>query len=372
MPAAITSAGIITGHGLGKRAFLSALLEGKSAIRQVMRFPTGGLCSNLAAEVLDSLGDEAGSSRACQLLLSAANEALHNRPSETGVRRGVVIGTTKGGFELRERPGDVLGEPAQVLAKHLEATGPVRTISAACASSTAAIGEGLRLIESSNCDEIWVGGTEALHSFVYSGFHALKALSTRPAAPFDRKRTGLSLGEGAGILVLEPLSLAREKGRKILAIVEGYGGACDAQNQVSPDPSVRGLISACRLALRDAAVGPESIDRYHAHGTGTLQNDRAEALLCHELFGKRIPVCAVKGCVGHTLGAAGAIDAIAAVLLLSLGMVAPIANLEELDPRMEIEVAERAGTSSAQRVLLGTAGFGGINAALVIARGADR
>lgn len=380
MPAVITSVGAVTGHGIGCAKLFSALLRGDTAIRPVSRFPVDGLCSTLAAEAPADEDLEAASSRlhrgrpedrASHLLLAAAAEALEGRELAASPRRGVIVGTTKGAFErLGSRTGsdDLLGAPARVLARAAHAGGPTLGISAACASGAAALGEALALIEDGVCDEILVGGTEALHAFVYRGFHALRALSPRPAMPFDGARSGLSLGEGAAVLIIESIAHARRHRRRPIAVLEGFGASSDAHDQVAPEPGGRGLLAACRMALASAGVTANEVDGYHAHGTGTVQNDRMEAMVFAGLFsGRAVTVSAIKGSLGHTLGAAGALDALVCALILRAGTVPPVTNLRTLDPRTPVPaVIGGPKPLTGSRILMASAGFGGINAALVL------
>ncbi len=249
MPAALTAFGAVTGHGLGCAVLVEAVLAGRTAARKVTRFPALELCSELAVEAPDDaalveaarpLAVPPAGDRATRLLLAAAAEAMAGRRLEPSPRRGVVVGSTKGAFEAslaawesgRPAERDPLAAPAAALAAAVGARGPVRAVGAACASSTAAIGEALGLIERGTCDEVVVGGCEGLSPFVYAGFHALKAMSPSPAAPFDAHRGGLTLGEGAGVMVLE----AASAGRRAVAWVDGYGGAADGHDQTAPDP----------------------------------------------------------------------------------------------------------------------------------------
>jgi 3-oxoacyl-[acyl-carrier-protein] synthase II len=283
----------------------------------------------------------------------------------------VVVGTTKGAFEHLGRgpdPEDLLSAPARALACVVGARGPTFSTSAACASSVVAVGEALALIEDGVCDEVLVGGTEALHAFVYRGFHALRALSARAAMPFDAERSGLSLGEGAAVKVLESLSHARAHARRPLALGEGFGAGTDGYDQVAPEPGGRGLIAASRRALAHAGVSAEEVGGYHAHGTATVQNDRMEAAVFAALFSDRdVTVSAIKGSVGHTLGAAGALDVAVCALMLHQQIVPPITNLNRMDPLTRIPAAMGAPRPlTAERLLVASAGFGGINAALVL------
>ena len=380
MPAFITSVGAVTAHGFGSARLFAALLEGQSAIRPVTRFSVQGLCSNLAAEAPDdaeldvaasALGAVRSDDRASRLLLAAAAEALVGRELDPSARRGVVVGTTKGAFEhLGRSPSsdDLLGAPVRALARASRARGPSFATSAACASSAVALGEALGLVEDGLCDEVLVGGTEALHSFVYRGFHALRALSPRPAMPFDAGRSGLSLGEGAAVLVLESPSHARAHGRQPIAVVEGFGSGTDGYDQLAPEPGGRGLIAASRRALARAGVSVEEVGGYHAHGTGTIQNDRMEAAAFATLFsGRDVTVSAIKGSVGHTLGAAGALDVAVCALMLQRRKVPPVTNLRVLDPLAQLPAAIGAACAlKGERLLVASAGFGGINAAIVL------
>ena len=286
------------------------------------------------------------------------------------------MGTTKGALELAvdrwdcgEVPrDDILGAPGRTLALATGTLGPVLTLSAACASSAVAIGEALALIEDGLCDEAIVGGTDALHSFVYRGFHALKALSAAPAAPFDAGRSGLSLGEGAVVLVMEALEHAEGAGRAPIAIVEGFGSSTDGFDQLAPEPTGAGLVRACRRAMEHATVDAKAVDRYHAHGTATVQNDRMEAIAHAALFsGCAVPVCAVKGSIGHTLGAAGALDVAICALTLQRQVLPPVANLRQVDPMACVPAVVGVARSDRGSLALAvSAGFGGINAALLL------
>jgi len=386
MSAAITSIGAVTGFGLGIEVTVGALLEGRTAIRPVTRFTTAGLCSSLASEVpenVDLLAAAAGfnqpppTDRASQLLLAALADALGRRALEPTRRRGVVVGTTKGALERalssQERgilpTEDVLGGPARTLAAATGALGPVYTTSAACASSAVALGEALALLEE-GCDEVVVGGTEALHAFVYDGFHALKALSPAPAAPFDVSRNGLSLGEGAAVLVVESVAHARLQGRKPIALIEGFGSAVDGFDQTAPDPAGSGLLAACQRALAYAGITAHDIDRYHAHGTATVQNDRMEAVVHAALFANRlVPVCAIKGAVGHTLGASAALDVAVCARTLARKLLPPVVNLRHIDASAFVPAVIGAGQASPGGLaLIASAGFGGINTAVILRR----
>ena len=367
MSVAITAYGIVSAHGQGLEVLAEALRAGKTAVRAVTGFSTEGLCSSLAAQApVETSGD-----RALGLLKLAAEQALGWREWAPSKRRAVLLGSTKGSLPrvLEGGENDPFAHLTAWLAERARARGPVRAIGAACASSSAAIGAALQLIESGQCDEAVVAGVEAFHPFVYSGFHALKAMSPRPAAPFDANRQGLSMGEGAAVLVLESAGSASAGKRKPLGWIDGFGAASDANDQTAPHPHGEGLLRACQAALKSAGIEVGALGRYHAHGTATVQNDAMEAAMCVRLFGANgIPVCSTKGSIGHTLGAAGVLDLLGCLSSLDAHEVWPIVGLHQLDPKLAIAAVRTIGPDPNPRALIATAGFGGINAALVVRR----
>jgi 3-oxoacyl-(acyl-carrier-protein) synthase len=365
-PIRILGAGAVTAHGIGVEALWTGVKEGRTRISPLTRFSGEGLCSTLAAEapLLPNVAED----RASALLLTAARELRLPGPSP---RRGIVVGTTKGAFDLRDRAvRDVLSMPAQKLAKATDSQGPVRTVSAACASSLSAVGEAMLWLESGRCDEVLVAGTEALHEFVYLGFHALKALSPTPARPFDKARAGLSLGEGAGVLWLA----TGVRQPSDLGVIEGFGASADAYDQTAPDPAGAGLELAVRRALRSAKLSGSDVQRYHAHGTGTLQNDAMETqALARASDGAPWAVSATKGSYGHTLGAAGILDVIVALSGLNEGYVPPVVGLQTPDPGSRLDVSRQLRfRAKDSRAIVGSAGFGGLNCAVVVHRGAGQ
>ena len=367
MPVAITGYGIVSAHGPGLEPLAEALRARKTGVRPVTAFPVEGLCSNLAAQAPVTTGAD----RALGLLQLAAEEALGWRDWAPSKRRAVLLGSTKGSLPrvLEQGESDPFAHLTAWLAERSRARGPVRAIGCACASSTAAIGAALHLIESGRCDEAVVAGVEALHPFVYSGFHALKAMSPRPAAPFDANRQGLSMGEGAAVLVLESAGSAAANRRKPLGWIEGFGAASDANDQTAPHPEGEGLLRACQAALKSAQLEVGGLGRYHAHGTATVQNDAMEAAMCQRLFGPNgIALCATKGSIGHTLGAAGVLDLLGCLASLNARELWPVVGLEEPDPKLAVAAVTAIRSEPHPRALLATAGFGGINAALVLRR----
>jgi 3-oxoacyl-[acyl-carrier-protein] synthase-1/3-oxoacyl-[acyl-carrier-protein] synthase II len=328
-------------------------------------------------------------SRTSQLALLALREALATagaggaRPPSPE-RVGVIVGTTVGctfndepfyrAFRAGQAPGleaverYVANDLAEVLAEELGARGPRATVTNACASGTDAIGLGARWIASGRCDRVIAGGADALALFPYLGFRAMNMAPVRPR-PFDLSRQGLNLGEGAGVVVLESEAAARARGARCLGFVAGYGSGADAFHPTRPHPEGRGLRAALAAALADAALAPEAIGFVNAHGTGTLENDRVEGCALAALLPHRPPIVATKGMTGHTLGAAGALEAIFTLRNLLDGQLPASAGFQTPDPACAIIPTVRLTPTEARAALSDSLAFGGANAALVLLRG---
>lgn len=390
---AVTSLGAVTAFGAGVEAFWRGALDGRSGIAPVTRFSADPYRSGVAAEIpagslvreMDELA--IGASPATCLAFAAAREALKGgRVPGAPERLGVVVGTSMGGngaFVDWVRNGAVpavrrseatLFSVASDLARAIGARGPTLGVSVACASGTLAVGIGADMIRRGECDAVLAGGFDVLSEFVFAGFDSLRALSPSAARPFDRRRDGLTLGEGAAFLLLEKASRVEEQRRVPLAIVRGYGSAADAHHMTRPSPSGEGLVRAVTAALSDASIVPEEIGFVSTHGTGTVFNDRMEAAAFRTLFGERadrLPVNSIKGAVGHTLGAAGAIEALLCTLVLGRGEIPPTAGFEEPDPQCPLDVvvaSPRPLPVSVRYVLSTSSAFAGTNAALVFER----
>ncbi|MFI9036199.1 beta-ketoacyl-[acyl-carrier-protein] synthase family protein [Streptomyces sp. NPDC053726] len=333
--------------------------------------------------------------RYVQLALIAAAEAVHDSGLDPagwdGARVGVVLGNALGGtatFEQQVRTLDRQGAAAVspmlvpmsavnmvsgYAAMEFGALGPNLVTATACASAATAIGTARDLLRSGTCDVVITGGTEAsLTPTVLSGFARMGALSKRrddPAAasrPFDTDRDGFVAAEGAGVLVLERLADARARGAWVRARLSGYGASADAHHATAPDPEGRGAERAIRTALRDAGVAPDEVDHVNAHGTSTPLNDLTEARVLKRVLGTRPVVTSSKGVTGHSLGAAGAIEAALTVLALEQGTVPPTANLDSVDPAIEVDIVAKAPRALPMGVALSNSfGFGGQNAVLV-------
>ncbi len=388
--AAITGIGAITGFGAGADRLWSALLEGRRAVAEQPELTAAGLKVGPVA-LVPSLPFDAPS-RAAQLALSAAREALADAGDPPrGARLGVTCGTTLGGIGGWLRAVNALaagaalqGEgyqpprrfsyagPAQALAEEIGARGPVEVPSVACASGNAALGGALDLIRAGTCDVVLAGGVDALNDFVIAGFGCLKAVDLEPCRPFDRTRRGLNLGEGAAFLVIESEAHARARGARIRAFLDGYGISADAVHMTGPDREGRGAARAMSAALADAQRSARDVDYVSAHGTATVFNDLMESKALATVLGERAattPVNSIKSALGHTLGAAGALEALLCVRTLETGLVTPTPGLRELDPEIHLDVVRDQPRALAVHAALSTSsGFGGTNAAVLFTR----
>lgn len=313
-------------------------------------------------------------------LLAAAAQDLRARVAVEAPpdRVALVVGTALGGVAALEQA--VVGRrgvrvaadglydaPADALAHHLGIRGPVLTVSTACASGATALGVGADLLRDGRADLVVAGGYDALCRFVLRGFDTLRSLTTERVRPFDRRRSGLLLGEGAALALL-----ARDAGRggRPLGRLLGHATTSDAHHVTAPDPEGRGLERAIRLALGEAGLGPEHVDFVSAHGTATPRNDRVESAVLARVLGARagtVPVNSIKGGLGHTMGAAATLEAIMCLLAARHGVMPATLGLEEIDPECRLDVIRGPARSGRPRICLSTSlGFGGCNAALVL------
>ena len=395
----ISGAGSWNGFGAGVPRFLEALRGAQCAIGDMTLFPTDGFRSGRAAVApTPQAGDlpagaaRARLSRSDRLALAAAREAW----LDSGIggarllpeRIGVVVGGTTGGMleaeemlrrrrsgELeRMRPSGLVTMPvastADVLAHAFGCTGARTTAVTACSSSANSLGFAADMIQEGRAEAVLAGGTDAHCKMTYAGFNALQALAPDVCRPFDRRRAGLSLGEGAAMFVLEEEGHARRRGAVILAEFRGYGMSADAHHMTAPDPEGRGAVLAMRRALREARVEPEAVEYVNAHGTGTPQNDPIETRAIKQVFGRhatRLAVSSTKSQVGHCLGAAGAIEILATVLALHHGFIPPTIHLEEPDPECDLDYVPGAARERRLRVAVSNSyGFGGNNTSVVL------
>jgi len=386
---AIAAAGVVTPIGQDVEAFWSALLTGTSGITPIERFPVGDLRVGRGGEIkklsrITSWG-RVPDCRATRLLVSAADELLAPsgaRPLPLDPARvAVVVGTALGGVEEGEKAlagdprrrrlrGALYDSPAHNLARWLGATGPALTVSTACASGATALAVGADLLRQGEADAVVAGGYDILCRFVMRGFDALRSLTRDVIRPFDRRRSGLLLGEAAGLVLL---LRERDAGPARLGTLLGYGSASDGSHVAAPDPEGRGLERAIRAALAQAEVGPADVDFVSAHGTGTPINDRVETAALKRVLGPRahaIPVNSIKPSMGHTMGAAAALEAIMCLLASRHAMIPQTLHLEEPDPECDLDYVPGRPRPARPRISLSTSlGFGGCNAALVLEGG---
>ena len=392
----VTGLGAVSAAGRGAEAFWRAAVDGRSGLAPVTRFDVGDLGSPRVGEVpsqvfSSALEETEAGEPAAAFALAACSESLGHAgfpPSSVPRSGGVVLGTCLGGalsaFEWilslegggephspsRLASAGTFSAPARRVASRHGLEGPVVTLSTACASGTAAVGHAAECIRRREADLMLAGGVDALSRFVVAGFWLLRALASGENRPFDRRRDGLALGEGAGIIVLEGREHALRRGARILAEVLGFGSSGDANHMTGPSPTGDGVVRAADAALRDAGCRPDAVEFISAHGTGTRFNDRMETIAIKRVFGERahrIPVDSVKPIVGHTLGAAGALEAIVCVGAIREGIVPPTLNYAEKDPECDLDyVPDEARRVEVRRALSLSSAFAGNNAALLL------
>jgi len=377
---AVLAAGVVTPLGPDLDSFWSGLLAGGDALTPIERFRTDDLRVGRGGEIKKVPAVASGvRSRAAALLVAAAADLRSRaRLGAAPERIAVVVGTALGGVEELERAleGDptprraldaLYDAPAHAVADWLGARGPVLTVSAACASGATALGLGADLLREGAADLVVAGGYDILCRFVLRGFDVLRALTRERVRPFDRRRSGLLLGEAAGLVLL-----ARERDVRgpRLGRLLGHGSASDASHIAAPDPDGRGLEAAIHAALAAAGVAAADLDFVSAHGTGTPLNDRIETAVLRRVLGRRaaaIPVNSIKGALGHTMGAAAALEAIMCLLAAREGAIPPTAGFEEPDPLCDLDYVPGTPRPARPRLMLSTSlGFGGCNAALVL------
>jgi 3-oxoacyl-[acyl-carrier-protein] synthase II len=374
----------VTAAGAGVDRFWRACVSGTTALCRDPRFAAGAGPNPPVGLVGGPL--PAGEERAAALALLAADEAIRGAGFADGSPprgAGVVLGTCLGGAIATldwldatapacapfPGPGG-LAAPALRLAARHRLGGPVVSVSTACSSGSVALATAADAIRRGESDVMLAGGVDALSDFVVSGFVLLRALASGEVRPFDRRRDGLALGEGAGVVVLEEAGAARRRGAPILARWLGGGTALDAHHMTGPSPDGDGVVRAVTAALEDARLAADAVDFISAHGTGTSFNDRMETIAFKRLFGARaarVPIDSVKPIIGHTLGAAGALEAILCVRVLAEGVVPPTINYGEPDPECDLDyVPNEARRVAVRRALSTSSGFAGHNAALLL------
>ena len=405
----ITGMGTINPLAHNTEATWEALVAGRSGVGLVTRFDAISYPCRIAAEIKDfdpqdyiSFKEARRMARCSQIIIAATQEALAQAgitpplDDERG-RVGVIIGTGVGGMEEMEKsvhtlvtrgirrvrpfalPSSLPNMPAYHLSYTFFAQGYTCTITTACAAGTQAIGHALDVLRQGKADIILAGGTESMISPVaFAGWVQMRVVSTRNDAPqeasrpFDADRDGFVIGEGCAILVLERLSHALARGAPILAEVLGHGVSSDAYNVTAPDPKGTAAIRAMRWALEDAKVSPEDVDYINAHAPSTILGDAVETTAIKQLFGPRayqVPISSTKSMLGHTLGGAGAIEALACVQTIRTNIIHPTINYHTPDLTCDLDYVPNVAREADVRIALSNSfGLGGQNACLVLGR----
>ena len=384
---AVTAMGVVSPLGIGLPRTFAALREGRDCVSVVTAFDTSKCRVKTAGQVADlPLGEgrrRKSMHRASHMMIEAIREMRADDPAY--VPDAMVFGTTSGGMSFGERyfrsqvegrrlpdRGALLANypPQKALLDAMEAGGfrvPLQIIANACASGTNAIGHAFRLVRAGLHGRVLCGGYDVISEMVYAGFDSLQAATGDKVRPFDKGRSGLVLGEGVAVLALEDWESAHERRAPIVAEVTGYGISTDNHHLTQPHPSGIGPELAMRRALEDAALAPVDVDYINAHGTATTFNDASEGTAISKIFGARVPVSSTKGMMGHSLGAAGAVEAVFTVLAIRHGLLPPNINYREADPAWELNIV--ANSSREARVgcaISNSFGFGGTNASIVI------
>jgi 3-oxoacyl-[acyl-carrier-protein] synthase II len=398
--------GVISPVGNNLEEFWNNLIEGNSGIGPVTRFDTTDLPTKVAAEVKNfdptewiNKKESRHMDRFAQFAVAAAKMAVQDSGLDLEKldkeRAGAVMGCGIGGVITFEEQKEVLMSKgsgrispffvpmliSNMAAGHLSIEfglqGSSMTVATACASATNAIGEALRIIQRGEADVVLCGGTEApITNLAFSGFCAMKAMSTekenltQACRPFDKRRTGFVMGEGAGVLVLESLEHALARGARIYAELAGYGSTSDAYHITTPVPGGAGAARAMRLALQDAGISTEDVDYINAHGTGTGPNDATETAAIKTVFASyatKLAISSTKSMTGHLTGAAGAIEAVICAIAIERGAIPPTINYGEPDPECDLDyVPNKARKQEVNVAMSNTFGFGGHNATILL------
>lgn len=396
----ITGMGIITALGRGTQVTATALREGRSGIGPIRSFDTTvhktGLAGEVDSALFEPLPDEAATfswDRATRLLFTAAYDALTIAGllnPENPWEAPLIAGTTLGGMLASQSFHRAMLQGADTkacrpflshaLATHqllhvadsLNIIGETLILNNACASGLSAIGLACERIRREACELAIAGGYEVMSDFTHAGFHVLQLVASDACRPFDAARSGLVLGEGAGVLVVESLEHALSREATVIAEVIGYGQSSDAYHLTKPDPEAKGAFRAIKMALDQAGILPESIDYVNAHGTGTPANDVMESKAIHLALGghaSRVALSSTKPLMGHLLGAAGAVEAVVSAIAIQEQLAPENLNLRGLDPACDLNVIRQGARSMPiTTVLSNSFGFGGSNAAILLKR----
>ena len=395
----ITGAGIVTALGSGWRINADGFREGRQAVCPVTLFDVSRQRAKIAAEV--DLPDEIPATklsarrvtrldRATKMLLLAAHEAWNQSGWQADANIPLVLGTTGGAMSLGENYlSQAIRSPQsqrhqatravnyQAQRQALDVcdafgfSGPITIIANACASGANAVGHAWELVRHGRATRVLTGGHDSLCQLIFAGFDSLQALSPSPCRPFDAQRTGLTLGEGAAILTLETLEHAQRRGAEILGEIIGYAAATDIHHLTQPHPEGNAAFATMTGACKIAGITPEQVDYINAHGTATPHNDSTEAVAINRWAGARVatlPVSSTKACIGHTLGAAGAVEAVVSLMTLREQWLPPEPGLVTADPACGFPIVRERTDACVNVVMSNSFGFGGANATLLLRR----
>ena len=402
----VTGMGTVNPLGKNVEEYWHGLIEGRSGASPIVRFPTDRLATKFACQVnnfdpQEFLERKAAQrmARFSQMAVAASGMALADSgldlAKEDSFRVGVAMGTgigafddmttgaisfaTKGRLNPMYAPTIIPNMAGASVAMQFHLRGPNTTVTTACAASTQTLGDATRMIQRGDADVMLAGGTEAsLCEVGIASFNAIRALSTRNEAPekasrpFDRDRDGFVPGEGAGTLILESLEHANKRGARIYGELIGYATTNDAFHQVAPDETGEAPARAVSLAIKDAGLEPKDIDYVNAHGTSTQLNDAGETKALKIALGehaRKVAISSTKSMIGHLLGAAGAVEAIATLLTINRGIIHPTINYENPDPSCDLDYVPNTARRQDVKVAISNGfGFGGHNAVVVLTR----
>jgi 3-oxoacyl-[acyl-carrier-protein] synthase II len=405
----LTGLGVVTPIGTGKDTFWNGLMEGRSGVRRIASFDPAPFDSQIAAEITDfdpsaylDRKEVRHNDRFVHFAVAATRMALDDAKFEITPRNrdevGVIIGSGTGGAKTWEDSHQVLLErgPSRVspffvpmmivnmasgfVSINVGARGPNFSIVSACATGGHALGEAFRIVQRGDAVAMIAGGSEAgITPLSLAGFCSMKAMSTRSndapedaLCPFDARRDGFVMGEGAGIVLLEERQHAERRGAHIYAEMVGYGMSADAFHVTQPDPEGDGAARGMQAAIKDAGLEPAQVGYINAHGTSTPYNDKFETLAIKRVFGdyaRRVPVSSTKSMTGHLLGAAGGVELIICALAIDRGVIPPTINYKVPDPDCDLDYVPNVPRRGRVDVAMSNAfGFGGHNAILVVRR----
>lgn len=402
----ITGLGLVTPIGIGVEENWDALCSGKPGVGPITKFDPSPYPSRIAGEVKDFRPEDFLAKQQVRRFdtfihyaIAAARMAMEDSDlritNDNAYRIGCLTGSGLGGLTMIEHfhkvllekgptrispffiPGIIVNMVPGQIAIEFGLKGPNTTVVTACAASTHAVGEAFRLVREGLADAMVTGGTEAVITpLAVSGFCSMRALSTRndepekASRPFDRDRDGFVMGEGAGILVLEEMNHALERGAHIYAEIAGYGLSGDAYHVSAPEPDGEGAVTCMSNAIKYAGLKPEDVDYINAHGTSTKLNDLSENIAIKKVFGQhayKLAISSTKSMIGHLLGGTGGVEAIYTALTIKRGIIPPTINYENPDPECDLDyVPNKARKSDVNVALSNSFGFGGTNGTLLL------